>query len=47
MLRAATKLEDQDYDGSRWPRSKRHDDKTAVLIAAGQSDALRADEFGR
>ncbi|UPK76330.1 protein phosphatase 2C family protein [Nocardioidaceae bacterium SCSIO 66511] len=34
LLRAATELEDQDHDGSKWPRSKRHDDKTAVLVAA-------------
>lgn len=33
MLRAATELEDQDHEGTRWPRSKRHDDKTVVLVA--------------
>lgn len=33
VLRQLHAIEDADPDGQRWPRSKRHDDKTVVLIS--------------
>lgn len=33
FLRHVVDVEDQDPDGTRWPRSKHHDDKTAALLA--------------
>ncbi|MFD7021224.1 PP2C family serine/threonine-protein phosphatase [Promicromonospora sukumoe] len=39
VLQRIQDAEDEDADGRRWPRSKRHDDKTLLIIGLGSHEA--------